>query len=87
MAMLRPSFEHTMQTMGTSTINDTFKVIRCGWALLKIPMRDRNIVACQRGGVSNKQDTGSGILWSVHRWTKTTREPPTCGTNQDSSGF
>ena len=35
------------------------------------------IVACQRGGVSSKptlgsgqqQDTGPGILWSVHRWT------------------
>ncbi len=31
------------------------------------------IVACQRGGVSNellgqRQDTGPGILWSVHRW-------------------
>ena len=35
------------------------------------------IVACQQGGVSNKptlgsgqrQDTGTGILWSVNRWT------------------
>ena len=36
---------------------------------------DKDIVACQRGGVSNKplgqrQDTGPGILWSVHRWTR-----------------
>ena len=38
------------------------------------------IVACQRGGISNKptlssgqrQDTRSGILWSVHRWTNLT---------------
>ncbi len=35
------------------------------------------IVACQRGGVSNKplgqrQDTGPGILWSAHRWTRQT---------------
>ncbi len=35
------------------------------------------IVACQRGGFSNKplgqrQDTGPGILWSVHRWTRPT---------------
>ncbi len=33
------------------------------------------IVACQRGWVSNeplgqRQDTGPGILWSVHRWTR-----------------
>ncbi len=41
-------------------------------------------VACQRGAVSNKhtlgsgqpQDTGPGILWSVHRWTRPTGEPP-----------
>ncbi len=44
----------------------------------------KNIVACQRGGVSNeppgqRQDTGPGILWSVHRWTRSTGEPPTCG--------
>ncbi len=36
-----------------------------------------HIVACQRDGVSNKplgqrQDTGPGILWSIHRWTKGT---------------
>ena len=51
-----------------------------------------DIVACQRGGVSNephgqRQDTGPGILWSVHRWTRPTWEPPTCGVNQDSTGF
>ncbi len=45
------------------------------------------IVACQRGGVSNEppgqqQDTGLGILWSVHRWTRPTGEPQTCGANQ-----
>ena len=39
------------------------------------------IVACQRGGVSNKpprqrQDTGPGILWSVHRWTRPKRNEP-----------
>ncbi len=50
------------------------------------------IVACQRGGVSNeppgqRQDTGPGILWSVHRWTRPTGEPPTYGVNQDSTGY
>ncbi len=54
--------------------------------------RHDNIVVCQRGGVSNKplgqrQDTGPGILWSVHRWTRPIGEPPTCGANQDSTGF
>ncbi len=44
------------------------------------------------GGGSNdlpgqRQDTGPGILWSVHRWTRPTGEPPTCGVNQDSTGF
>ncbi len=39
----------------------------------------QDIVACQRAGVSNKplgqrQDTGPGILWSVHRWTRPTGE-------------
>ncbi len=52
----------------------------------------QSIVACQRGGVSNElsgqqQDTGPEILLSVHRWTRPTREPPTCGVNQDSTGF
>ncbi len=54
-----------------------------------------NIVAFQRGGVSNKptlgsgqrQDTGSGILSSVHRWTRPTGEPTNCGANQGSTGF
>ncbi len=36
-----------------------------------------DIVACQRDGVSNeplgqRQDTGPGILWSIHRWTRPT---------------
>ncbi len=56
---------------------------------------DVYIVACEPGGVSNKptlgsgqrQDTGSGIQWSFHRWTRPTREPPTCGANQGSTGF
>ncbi len=39
------------------------------------------IVACQRGGISNetpgqRQDTGPGILWSVHRGTRPTWKPP-----------
>ena len=43
--------------------------------------RKQYIVACQRSGVSNeppqqRQDTGPGILWSVHRWTRTTGGPP-----------
>ncbi len=43
--------------------------------------QNNDIVACQRGEVSNKppgqrQDTGPGILWSVHRWTRPTGESP-----------
>ncbi len=34
------------------------------------------IVACQRGGVSNEPPWQPGILWSVHRWTRPTGEPP-----------
>ena len=39
--------------------------------------------------VSNKpsgqrQDTGPWIHWSVHRWTRPTGEPPTCGANQET---
>ncbi len=58
----------------------------------KINYGHQGVVACRRGGVSNKppgqrQDTGPGILWSVHRWTRPTAEPPTCGTNKGSTGF
>ncbi len=53
------------------------------------------IVACQRGGVSNKpalgsgqrQDTESGILWSVHRWTRPRGSLQPAELNQDSAGF
>ncbi len=39
-------------------------------------------VACQRGGVSNeplgqRQDTGPGILWSIHRWIKNLKKERT----------
>ncbi len=62
------------------------------WQHLPANIDCLTIVACQRGGVSNepprqRQDTGPGILWSVHRWTRPTREPPTCGVNQYSTGF
>ncbi len=33
-------------------------------------------------GSWQRQDTGPGILWSVHRWTRPTGEPPTCGAEQ-----
>ncbi len=51
-----------------------------------------HIVACQRGGVSNeplgqRQDTGPGILWSVHWWTRPTGKPPTCGVKQPHIWF
>ncbi len=32
---------------------------------------------------SDKTRAGPGILWSVHRWTKPTGEPPTCGAKQE----
>ncbi len=63
------------------------------WSLKPYTLKDsdsrdfafmQDIVTCQRGRVSNKlpgqrQDTGPGILWSVHRWTRPAGEPPTCG--------
>ncbi len=44
----------------------------------RFPCNILYINACQRGGVSNeppgqRQDTGPGILWSIHRWTRPTK--------------
>ena len=59
-----------------------FVVLNCAIVLtISFDHAKKYIVACQRGGVSNKplgqrQDTGPGILRSVHRWTRPTGEPP-----------
>ncbi len=57
-------------------INNVRQILFCSKIKLKLKVIE-HIVACQRGGVSNeplgqRQDTGPGILWSVHRWARPT---------------